>query len=129
MSAMLMTEQEIEAFLLGKKDNQKKVQKVEFPFLKPMHVGTENRRIDTLGDIKLDVVAELGTATLTVMQLLNLNKGDVIELNKQAGEYADIYINERKLGRGEILVIAGIFGVRLNSLLDFNEDNINPEVE
>ncbi|MGI6711705.1 MAG: FliM/FliN family flagellar motor switch protein [Bacillota bacterium] len=116
MSDFFKTEEEIESFLSGKKTLVSKVKRVSFPTLNKMDLAPNTPDMRMLKDIKLNISAELGRTTITVGRLLGLKEGDVIELNKIAGEKIDIYASDQKLGLGEILVINEVFGIRLNSI-------------
>jgi flagellar motor switch protein FliN/FliY len=105
MSDFFKTEEEIESFLSGQKTPVSKVKRVSFPSLNKMDLAPNTPDMRMLKDIKLNISAELGRTTITVGRLLGLKEGDVIELNKIAGEKIDIYVSDQKLGLGEILVI------------------------
>jgi flagellar motor switch protein FliN/FliY len=60
---------------------------------------------------------ELGRTHLTVKEVLDLQKGSVVELNRTAGEAVDIYVNEHLLARGEVVVVDDKFGVRITEIL------------
>lgn len=73
----------------------------------------------TLGhfeDITMDIFVELGQTKLKVKDLLKLDVGSVIELNKSAGEAVDVYINGKSIAKGEVLVINDNFSVRLSKI-------------
>ncbi len=69
--------------------------------------------IDSLLDISIEITVEIGRTKMPIGQLLSLTKGSIIELNKIAGESVDIYVNEKLLGRGEIVVVNERLGVRI----------------
>jgi flagellar motor switch protein FliN/FliY len=69
--------------------------------------------IDLLLDVALDVSVELGRARLTIAELLALRAGSVVELDKLAGEPADILVNGTPIARGEVVVVDEKFGVRV----------------
>ncbi len=72
-------------------------------------------------DTELDVSAELGSAVRTVKEILELGPGSVIELNKLSGEPVDLFINGRNFSRGEVIVIAENFGIRVTDILSVEE--------
>lgn len=55
-------------------------------------------------DITVDFVSELGTTNMSVAELLKLEVGSVIDLEKPAGESVELYINKRIFGKGEVMV-------------------------
>jgi flagellar motor switch protein FliN/FliY len=77
--------------------------------------GTLN--LDFILDIPLTLTVELGRNRLLINELLQLGQGSVIELTKLAGEPMDIYINQRLIARGEVVVVNEKFGVRLTDIV------------
>ncbi|MBN2212158.1 MAG: flagellar motor switch protein FliN [Sedimentisphaerales bacterium] len=73
--------------------------------------------IELLRDVELDVKIELGRAEMTIEELLKLQSGSVVELDKLAGDPVDVLINEQLIARGEILVVNDNFCVRINEIL------------
>ena len=74
------------------------------------------RNIDMLLDVELEVLVELGRKSMKIRDVLKLGKGSLIELNKTAGEPLTIYVNNRKLAEGEVVVIDDNFGIRITKL-------------
>ncbi len=77
--------------------------------------------LDFLLDVPLQVTVELGRSKITISELLKLNKGAVLELNKVAGEPLDFRVNDRLVARGEAVVINDRFGVRLTDVISPTE--------
>lgn len=73
--------------------------------------------IDSLLDISVDISVEIGRTKLTIGELLALSKGSIIELNRIAGESVDIYVNDKLLGKGEIVLVNERLGVRIMEIL------------
>ena len=73
--------------------------------------------IDILLDVALKVSVELGRATLTVRDTLNLSPGHVVELDKLAGDPVDVLVNGRLIARGEVVVVDDQFGVRITEIV------------
>jgi flagellar motor switch protein FliN len=73
--------------------------------------------IGHFSDIPLDVLVELDRKILTVREILGLEKGSVIKMNRSAGENLDILISGALLAFGEIVIIESTMGVRIT---DFN---------
>ncbi len=73
--------------------------------------------LDSLLDISVEISVEIGRTKLTIGELLALTKGSIIELNKIAGESIDIYVNEKLLGKGEIVLVNERLGVRIMEIL------------
>lgn len=73
--------------------------------------------MEFLLDIPLNLTVELGRNRLLINELLQLGQGSVIELTKLAGEPMDIYVNQRLIARGEVVVVNQKFGVRLTEIV------------
>lgn len=73
--------------------------------------------LDMLYDLTLPVSIELGRAEMTVEEVLELGRGSVIQLERLAGEPIDVYVGDRRLAEGEVVVVGEYFGVRLTRIL------------
>ncbi len=73
---------------------------------------------DELMDISVDFIAELGTTTVSINELLRFEAGSVIDLEKPAGESVELYINNRIFGKGEVMVYEKNLAIRINEILD-----------
>lgn len=73
--------------------------------------------MDLLSDVNLDVKIELGRTRMLVEDVLRLGEGSVVELDKLAGDPVDIYVNDRPVARGEVLVLNDNFCVRISEIL------------
>lgn len=69
--------------------------------------------IDSLLDVSVEITVEIGRTKLTIGDLLALSKGSIVELNRLAGASVDILVNEKLLGRGEIVLVNERLGVRV----------------
>ena len=76
--------------------------------------------IDMLMDVPLTVTIELGRTEMTLKQALELNQGSVIELSRLAGDPIDVFVNERLIARGEVVVVDDKFAVRVTELFSNN---------
>ena len=77
---------------------------------------TEGEEDDGL-DIPVQVSAVLGKATMQVSQLLKLGRGAVVELDRKVGEAIDIYVNNRLVARGEVVVVEDRLGVTMTEII------------
>ncbi|MEL7564668.1 MAG: FliM/FliN family flagellar motor switch protein [Dehalobacterium sp.] len=127
MDDLFKNEQDIASFLLGKNQPGKKIKKVQFSPLQNSPAAELVNPISSLNALKLNIIAELGKTMLSVRDLLSLKKGDVLELDKPAGEMTDIYLNEQKFAQGEVLVINEVFGVRLNLITSIKKSELKEE--
>jgi flagellar motor switch protein FliN len=73
--------------------------------------------IDLLHDVEMDVSAELGRTRMSVRELLSLSPGAVVELDRAAGNPADLLVNGRLIARGEVVVIDENFGIRITEII------------
>lgn len=73
--------------------------------------------IDLLRDVELNVKIELGRSRMLVDDVLRLSEGSVVELDKLAGDPVDVFVNDRLVARGEVLVLNDNFCVRINDVV------------
>jgi len=73
--------------------------------------------IDLLRDVDLNVKIELGRSRMLVEDVLKLGEGSVVELDKLAGDPVDVFVNDRLVARGEVLVLNDNFCVRVNEIM------------
>lgn len=87
----------------------------ESSFSRPL--SKEEKDIEILMDIPLQVTVELGRVSMLVQDILELGSGSIVELEKAAGEPVDVLVNGRLVARGEVVVVEDNFGVRLTEIL------------
>ena len=73
--------------------------------------------IELLRDVPLVVQAELGKSKRLVRDILRLQVGHVLELDKEAGEPVDVLVNNKRIARGEVVEIDGRYGVRITEII------------
>ena len=73
--------------------------------------------LEAVYDIPVQVSAVLGKATMEVNQLLKLGRGAVVELDRRVGEAVDIYVNNRLVARGEVVVVEDRLGVTMTEIV------------
>lgn len=87
----------------------------------PVSAGQEQPRtgadLEAVYDVPVQVSAVLGKATLQVSQLLKLGRGAVVEFDRRVGEAIDIYINDRLVARGEVVVVEERLGVTMTEII------------
>jgi len=71
-----------------------------------------------LSRIKVNMTVEVGHARLTLEELLRLNEGAVVELDRMAGDPLDILVNGTQIARGEVVVVGERFGIRFSEIVD-----------
>jgi flagellar motor switch protein FliN/FliY len=85
--------------------------------------GAQNKSIEVLLDVDLDVSIELGQTSLSIKRILELAPGSIVELDRMAGEPVDLLVNNKPVAKGEVVVIDESFGIRILSLVS-PEDRI-----
>ncbi|MCH7550960.1 MAG: flagellar motor switch protein FliN [Proteobacteria bacterium] len=79
--------------------------------------------LEAVYDIPVKVSAILGKTTMQVSQLLKLGRGAVIELDRKVGEAIDIYVNNRLVARGEVVVVEDRLGVTMTEIIKTESSN------
>lgn len=97
------------------------VQEHEFKNLKDEGKRTNERDIEFLLDIPVEITVQLGSSKMLIKELLQLGQGSVVELEKLAGEPMEILANNRLIARGEVVVVNEKFGVRLTDIISPTE--------
>ena len=77
-------------------------------------------KLNFLKDLQLSIYIELGRTQMQIKEILELERGYVIELDKLASEPVDIFVNNKKIAEGEVVVIDKHFGIRIVNLVDVN---------
>jgi flagellar motor switch protein FliN len=75
------------------------------------------KELEAVYDIPVQISAVLGRATMQVSQLLKLGRGAVVELDRRVGEAIDIYVNNRLVARGEVVVVDERLGVTMTEIV------------
>ena len=87
----------------------------EFDEARKKGIGSAEK-LNFLKDLQLNVYIELGRTQMQIKEILELERGYVIELDKLASEPVDIYVNNKKIAEGEVVVIDKHFGIRITNL-------------
>jgi flagellar motor switch protein FliN/FliY len=74
-------------------------------------------QLSAVYDIPVQLSAVLGKATMPVSQLLRLGRGAVVELDRKVGEPVEIYVNNRLVARGEVLVVDDHLGITMTEII------------
>lgn len=83
----------------------------------PSPKPSEAASLEMLMDVILQLTVELGRTELTVRQVLDLQKGSVVELDRIAGDAVDVFVNDHLIAKGEVVVVDDKFGVRITELV------------
>ena len=71
-------------------------------------------------DMEINFKAELGSTKISIAEILKFEKGTVIDLQKPAGESVEVFVNNRIIGKGEVMVYEKSLAIRINEILDSN---------
>jgi len=100
-------------------DEQAEAEAVELEELKedaPI-TGEEKRKLDAILDIPVTISMEVGRSHISIRNLLQLNQGSVVELDRVAGEALDVLVNGTLIAHGEVVVVNDKFGIRLTDVI------------
>ena len=79
--------------------------------------GEEKRKLDAILDIPVTISMEVGRSNISIRNLLQLNQGSVVELDRVAGEALDVLVNGTLIAHGEVVVVNDKFGIRLTDVI------------
>ena len=77
----------------------------------------EKRKLDSILDIPVTISMEVGRSHISIRNLLQLNQGSVVELDRVAGESLDVLVNGTLIAHGEVVVVNDKFGIRLTDVI------------
>ena len=81
----------------------------------------EERNMDVILDIPVTLAMEIGRTRISIRNLLQLNQGSVVELDRLAGEPLDVLVNGTLIAHGEVVVVNDRFGIRLTDVISPSE--------
>ncbi|MCP4320933.1 MAG: flagellar motor switch protein FliN [Alteromonadales bacterium] len=81
----------------------------------------EHARLDSILDIPVTISMEVGRSKINIRNLLQLNQGSVVELDRIAGEPLDVLVNGTLIAHGEVVVVNDKFGIRLTDVISQTE--------
>ena len=79
--------------------------------------GDEDLNLDVILDIPVTLAMEIGRTKISIRNLLHLNQGSVVELDRLAGEPLDVLVNGTLIAHGEVVVVNERFGIRLTDVV------------
>ncbi|WP_079201415.1 MULTISPECIES: flagellar motor switch protein FliN [Pseudomonas] len=86
-----------------------------------LSVSLDGPNLDVILDIPVSISMEVGNTDITIRNLLQLNQGSVIELDRLAGEPLDVLVNGTLIAHGEVVVVNEKFGIRLTDVISPSE--------
>lgn len=93
----------------------------EFDMVAPQSNPNGNPDLDVILDIPVSISMEVGRTAITIRNLLQLNQGSVIELDRLAGEPLDVLVNGTLIAHGEVVVVNEKFGIRMTDVISPSE--------
>ncbi len=105
----------------GRSTIEKEVSGVKFEEMKKGETKKTSLDLDFILELPLTLTVELGRSKILVSELLQLGQGSVVELTKLAGEPMDVFVNNRLIARGEVVVVNEKFGIRLADVVSTAE--------
>ena len=88
--------------------------------------SSNSANMDLLMDVTLQVTVELGRTRMQLAQILELQHGSVIELDRLAGDPVDVMVNNTMVARGEVVVVDDKFGVRIIEMVSSKGEKVAP---
>ncbi len=85
--------------------------------------GAGQATLEMLMDVTLQLAVELGRTRMSVRQVLDLQKGSVVELTRNAGDPVDVFVNDHLIARGEVVVVDDKFGIRITELVSQDKES------
>ena len=92
-------------------------QRVEFDKLSGVGAEASDISLDMILDVPVTLAMEVGRTRISIRNLLQLNQGSVVELDRAAGEPLDVFVNGTLVAHGEVVVINEKFGIRLTDVI------------
>lgn len=89
----------------------------ELETVSPFSDSESSVTLDAVSDIPVQISVVLGKTSMQVQQLLKLGRGAVVELDRKVGEPVDIYVNNRLVARGEVVVVEDKIGVTMTEII------------
>ena len=92
-------------------------EKMQLDTLKAEAGGSAEVNMDVILDVPVTMAMEVGRTRISIRNLLQLNQGSVVELDRAAGEPLDVFVNGTLVAHGEVVVINEKFGIRLTDVV------------
>ena len=89
----------------------------EFQRLEPDNTASGDVNLDAILDVPVTIAMEIGRTRINIRNLLQLNQGSVVELDRLAGEPMDVLVNGTLIAQGEVVVVNDKFGIRLTDVI------------
>lgn len=100
-----------------KTERKEETQTVNLQELTPTKEATPYPELDFILDIPLEISVEIGRTKMLIKDLLKLNQGAIVELEKFAGEPVEVFVNGKLMAKGEVVVVNDRFGIRITEII------------
>ncbi len=100
---------------------QSQAKTVQVPDETGENLDEKIRSLDRILDIPMQISVELGRTRMPVKDVIQLSQGSVIELSKMVGDHLEIFVNQKLIARGEVVVVNEKFGIRISEILSPQE--------
>jgi flagellar motor switch protein FliN/FliY len=87
----------------------------------PELTGDQSEKLEFIMDIPVTITVEIGQTKMSIRNLLQLNQGGIVVLDKLSGEPLEVLVNGTLIAHGEVVVVNDKFGVRLTDIVSKNE--------
>ena len=87
------------------------------PIEAPAPAPVSAEELSRLHDVSVELAVEVGRTKMTIREALALGPGSIVTLNRLAGEPVDLLVNGRLVARGQVVVVSGCYGVRVNEVV------------
>lgn len=87
--------------------------------MEPKNAGEEaglEIKIDRILDVELGITVSFGQARMLLKDVMQLGAGSIIELDRQADDPVDLWVNNKRVARGEVVIVGGNYGVRITAV-------------
>ncbi|HEY3757015.1 MAG TPA: flagellar motor switch protein FliN [Opitutaceae bacterium] len=84
----------------------------------------EDKAMDVVLDVKVKVTVQLGSCTLPMREVLELGPGSVVQLNQHASDPVGLYVNDKLVAYGEVVVVEDNFGIKITELVGSGKPKI-----
>jgi flagellar motor switch protein FliN/FliY len=82
-----------------------------------MPLTTEDKTLDVVLDVKVKVTVQLGSCALPMREVLELTQGTVVQLNQHANDPVGLFVNDKLIAYGEVVVVEDSFGIKITELV------------
>ncbi|RLV61629.1 flagellar motor switch protein FliN [Parashewanella curva] len=115
------TEEDWAAAMAEQAIEEAKTATLDEVFDEPGSIGADKDNLDAILDIPVTISMEVGRSFISIRNLLQLNQGSVVELDRVAGEPLDVMVNGTLIAHGEVVVVNDKFGIRLTDVISQTE--------